>query len=354
MSLLAKTKYDSVTAEALLGIPETRPEALFSAASAAQVKSEYRELAKLWHTDHNTHPLAKEAFQRLQSLYTAAKAKLAANKWELPNLLQFTDQSGKKYQMKYRVRHAFELGEMYVGDKTLIYTVNKTERQLFDNAKDIITKLSYPTDDMKKRMSPYMPRLRGTYETDDSLVMALDKDPDAILLSDLLKHKGGKVEPEHAAWMMSRMHNIACYLSWAGLTHNAITTENCFIFPKDHAIGLYGGWWYAAREGQKLKALPPKSADIAPPSLFDNPVATKRLDQSMIRATAREILGDATGMSFIKNKDIPQPITQWVNGASSGDPNDDYRIWSKTILTKAFGARRFVEMKLTPNDIYQP
>jgi hypothetical protein len=255
MSLLAKTKYDSVTAEALLGIPETRPEALFSAASAAQVKSEYRELAKLWHTDHNTHPLAKEVFQRLQRLYTAAKAKLAANKWELPNLLQFTDQSGKKYQMKYRVRHPFELGEMYVGDKTLIYTVNKTERQLFDNAKDIITKLSYPTDDMKKRMSPYMPRLRGTYETEDSLVMALDKDPEAILLSDVLKHKGGKVEPEHAAWMMSRLHNIACYLSWAGLTHNAITAENCFIFPKDHAIGLYGGWWYAAKEGTKAESI---------------------------------------------------------------------------------------------------
>ena len=184
--------------------------------------------------------------------------------------------------------------------------------------------------------------------------MVLKKDPDMILLRDVLNHQKGKIEPVHAAWMVSRLHNFGCYLQWAGLTHNAISVDTCFISPKDHAIGLYGGWWYAAKEGDKLKALPPKTVAVTPPSILDNPKATARIDMALIRATGREILGDATGMRLIGDKTIPKPFSQWVNGASSGDANQDYKIWSSDVLIKSFGARRFVEMKLTPNDIYQP
>lgn len=354
MSLLGTQEIDAVTADLLLAIPEGEPEKLFSAANTAQVKKEYHELAKRWHTDRNSDPLAKDVMQRVQLLYQKANEKIEHKTWEIPNLLRFETMDKQRYQIQYLKKQPFELGDMYIADASVTYVVNKSDQKLFDNAKNTITGLRYPDDRMKQMLKPILPEIKRTFETNDKLIMMLNKDPEAILLSDVIGHMKGKIEPTHAAWMMSRLHNLTCYLDWAGLTHNALTTENCFIWPKDHRISLLGGWWYAAKQGEKLKAIPPKTATIAPASLFDKPIADPRLDLSLIRATGREILGDSTGMNLIRDKDIPKPMTSWVNGASSGDPRQDYKIWSEEILTKSFGARRFVEMKLSSNDVYKP
>jgi hypothetical protein len=292
--------------------------------------------------------------QRLQELYDTAENKISTNNWEIPNLLRFETTDHKKYQIHYLKKHPFELGDMYIADASVTYSINKNDKDLFENAKDIITRLSYPNDAMKQKLKSILPEIKRTFETDDKLIMVLNRDPESILLNDLINYQGGKIEPTHAAWMMSRLHNLTCYLEWAGLTHNALTTDNCFIDPANHQIHLLGGWWYAARKDEKLKALPPKTVAMAPPDLFSNPIASPKLDLALIRATGREILGDATGMQLISDSAIPKHITAWVNGVSSGDARQDYKIWQENVLTKSFGARRFVEMNVKANDIYKP
>lgn len=354
MSLLGTYDINDITADALLAITDSEPEKLFTTANADQVKKEYRQLAKLWHYDlHPDNPKANEVMQRIQALYEKANDKITRNNWEIPNLFRFETTDHKKFQIRYLKKQPFELGDMYVADASVTYVLNKNDKALFENAKKVITSLNYPNDDMKTKFKGVLPEIKRTFETSDKLIMVINKNPEDILLSDALQHVG-KFDPKHAAWMMSRLHNVSCYLEWSGLTHNAINSETCFINPVHHGISLLGGWWYAAPKGEKLKALPPKTVSLAPPSLFDKPVADPKLDLSLIRATAREALGDANGMSLYRDTNVPKPFTEWVNGVSSGDARRDYKIWSEEILSKSFGARRFVELKLSPNDIYKP
>lgn len=354
MVLLTKTKIEQVTADLLLGIPETEPEKLFSVGNTDQVKKEYRELAKIWHTDHNHDPQATNVMQRLSALYAKANEKIKEGKWEIPNVFTFQTVAGKKYKINYIAKRKFDLGDMYIADASVAFVLDKSERTLFNNAKDIISTLKYPDAKMRSKLESILPQVKADFETSEKLIMVLKKEPDEILLSDVVAHDKGKIEPTHAAWMISRFHNFSCYLDWAGLTHNGLATDTCFISPQDHSVNFLGGWWYAAKTGAKLKALPAKTVAIVPPKLFDKPIANPEVDLSLIRAVGREILGDATGMSLIGNKSVPKDMTAWVNGVSSGNAQDDFRIWSKTILAKSFGVRRFVEMKLSPNDIYQP
>lgn len=354
MTLLSKTPVDTISAEDLLAIAIDAPEALFSGANADIIKKEFRALVKHWHPDRNKNPKANQVIAHLKKIQEQAEQKLAKNAWEIPNLLRFETNDHKKIQIRYFKKMPFELGQTYIADESVTYVLDKADKDLFDNAKNIISNFKFPNNDLAKKFEGVLPKIKHTFETPDKLIMMLKKDPDDILLTDVLAHYKQKLDPKHAAWIGSRLHNISCYLEWAGLTHNALTTDNCFISPKNHSVNLAGGWWFVAKEGDKLKALPPKTTAIAPPSLFAKPIASKRLDLALIRATGREILGDATGMSFSKNKDIPAPITTWVNAPSSGNAVEDYRIWLDEVLPKAFGARRFTEMKLTPNDIYKP
>jgi len=68
------------TAEAILRIPPSNPELLFSGDEAA-VHQLYHRLAAQWHPDRNTSPFATEVFQRIVTLYTAAKAQIASGRW---------------------------------------------------------------------------------------------------------------------------------------------------------------------------------------------------------------------------------------------------------------------------------
>lgn len=354
MTLLTKTKPENITADQFLAIPGGDPERLFSAGKKDQIKKEYHKLAMRWHTDRNSDPRAKDVMQRLTELYDRANEKIEQGKWEIPNFFTFQTIDGKKKKVDYLKKTLFELGEMYIAEASVAFAVNKTERDLFDNAKSIISSLKYPDVRMQDKLQRILPQIKHQFETPDKLVLVVKKDPDEILLSDIVAHEKGKLDPKHAAWVISRLHNFGCYMEWAGLTHNRMSPETCFVSPKNHRVNLLGGWWYAAKEGAKLKALPPKTVAVAPHTLFDRPIATKRLDMALVRAVGREILGDASGRTLIGSKDIPASVVTWVNGAATGNPQDDFRIWTEEVLPKAFGARRFVEMNITPNDIYKP
>lgn len=354
MTLLSKEKIENITADHILAIAGTDPEHLFSLCNKDQVKKEYRQLAMVWHSDRNHTPQAQNVMQRLTQLYNAANEKIGKGTWEIPNVFTFQTTDGKKKKYSYLKKVPFELGTMYIAEASVAFAVDKSEKALYDNAKSVISNFKYPDKDMQERLSLVLPQIKHHFDTPDKLVMVVAKQPDEVLLSDLLAHQGGKIDPTHAAWIISRFHNIGCYLEWAGLTHNALSVETCFVSPKEHNVSVLGGWWYAAPDGQKLKALPPKTVAMAPPALFDKPVANKRLDLALIRAAGRELLGDARGLSLIGSKDIPKQMVSWVNGVSSGDAKEDFRIWSQDVLKASFGARRFVEMKINPNDIYKP
>ena len=66
----------------------------------------------------------------------------------------------------------------------------------------------------------------------------------------------------------------------------------------------------------------------------------------------RELLGDISGMRLPHEKAAPQAMLEWLRLPASNDAAEEYRIWQQDILKESFGARRFVEMKLSHGDIY--
>lgn len=364
----ATNNAEDLGADALLSVPLSEPERIFPADKEG-IKALFRKLARRWHPDHNHDPQAVTVFNHVTGLSESAESKLEAGMWHVPGLLQIKQKSGKDAKINYLRKHDFELGEFYVCKDKVVYVVRPDFTDLFENGVGTIQGFRYPNDKMRAQFEPQLPKFVGQFEAADGRrVMVIDRDEQMVLLRDLLEHQGGKMDPKQVAWIMSRLHNMTCYLQWAGMAHNAISADTVFVLPKDHTfkptadqqispkdhtMALLGGWWYAAKENQRLLGLPPQTVNYAPRSVLADGRSDIRTDHALIRVTGREILGDITGVKLARNG-TPQPMADWLALPGSGDAMKDFDTWQKKVLKDSFGARRYVELDVKPGDVYQP
>lgn len=336
---------------ALLALPMDEPERLFSSDVTA-AKAEYRALAGYWHPDRNDDVRATDVFQHVMSLHRAAEERRAAGIWRKPGLLVLKAVDGQTFEMRWRKRRRLEVGEVLIAPLSVVYLVDKAHRDLFEAAIARMKNLRYANDAMKAEFSRYMPTVRLTFETADQLVMVLDKTHDVVLLADLVEHLGGRLEARHGAWILSSLLNIACYLAWTGMTHNAISMETVFVSPRYHSALLLGGWWYADRIGDPLRAAPGRSVAAAPADLLTAKKADPRLDLQCIRLLGREVLGDPAGNRLV-SAGVPQAVADWLRYATSGSPQEDYKTWAKA-RDAGFGPPRFIPLDVDPEHVYPP
>lgn len=360
---------EGASASEILAIPLDQPERLFER-DAAKITKLRRDLSKIWHTDKNTDPQAADVFHHINELADAAKKKLESGVWSVDGRLELQSSAGKTVKIKYHKQHDFELGEFYISGKMVTYVVRGAHADLFDNAVKRIQALTFANDKMKEGFQTYLPKIFKTFETKNGdRVLIVEKEPDAVLLRDCFNHASanGGLDPKHTAWIMSRMHNFTAYLQWAGLTHNGISLDTCFIVgqdssfdrsgknkiaPKDHALAVLGGWWYAAKEGAPLVGLPERAIKYAPRAMLANGMADSQLDHTMIRVAGRELLGDVTGVKLVRDKKLPRPMVDWLALPGSGNAIKDFATWRDKILTDSFGTRKFVELSVGPNEVY--
>jgi hypothetical protein len=182
--------------------------------------------------------------------------------------------------------------------------------------------------------------------------MVTEKSENYFRLADVIEHLGGKVDPKHVAWIISTMLNLHCYLGLIGVVHHHLSPDTYFIHPTDHDGALLGGWWYAMNHGERLIALPARTLNLGPTIIAADKRAIFRTSAELIRATARELLGDPTGLR-LASMGYPLALIDWARGAAGADPFEEYSHWSTHVLPRSFGARRFVEMKLSAADVYR-
>lgn len=333
-----------MNADKILAIPVTEPERLFSSPDA--YKDEFRALAKKWHPDAGGHA---DVFDRIAKLYDAAAAKVTKGEWHTPGLLMVHTSKGKDVKIRYLKKHATETGEMFISRTMVTHATRNDFADVVHSAKKIIGGFTYASDRMRKEISRYLPVVSRAFDAGDVQYMIMDKTPDLILLRDVINHYGGKIDPKHAAWIISSMLNLACYFEYAGLVHNAIGPDTYFISPPHHSGVLLGGWWYACKEGAKMVALPARTTRVMPVDILTKKKAEHRTDLTLIRAAGREMLGDPVGTRL---DGVPKAMSQWLRYASSGSALKDYEEWGK-VLTESFGPRRFTEMKIEASDIYR-
>ena len=344
----------ALTAAELLAIRE--PERLFSGEESA-LRKEYRHLAFLWHPDRCADGFAREVLPHINQLHRSAKEKLDSGTWETPGILSITDKSGQEYRFRFRKRRRFELGEMLIADSYVSYLVDAGHKLFFDNAVRKIGNFVYASDEMKQEVSRCLPILHKLFESQDGrFVMVLKKDPDLLLLRDVLDHyteAGLPAEWErHVAWIQSTLHNICCYLEYAGLTHNDISPDTYFISPTGHSGALLGGWWYSERSGIKLLGVTSRTFNLMPLDVRNEKLADPRVDLELVRSVGRELLGDVSGMKLLSTNPAPEPMLVWLRHPSAGNARNDYRLWRDEVLPDSFGPRRFVELILKSDDLY--
>ena len=188
-----------------------------------------------------------------------------------------------------------------------------------------------------------MPHIKYQFETHDGrYCLIVDKTPDVFLLSDILAYYKETIPDRHAAWIISRLCNLCCYFNYLDIAHNGLTLQTCFISPALHTILPLGGWWYTAKEGEKMLGVPKDIYDVMPVKAKSDKISCARTDLEALKLIGRQI---------VDKKEAPKPMLEFLNSGST-DAIQEFGKWSLA-LDDSYGKRRFVEMKIDKTDIYK-
>jgi len=335
----------------ILSIPADKPEDLFSP-DLDEAKREFQRLSSRWHTDRPAGDTVVMA--HVNVLYQQAYQKLTAGVWDDGKILRVVDIKGGVTELTYLKAHDFELGKFFVCQSVVGYLIRRDERELVSNGITRMGNVFYADIPTRNEFSSFMPEFKHMATTADHFLVIIKKSPTQILLKDVIDHYGGKLDPRHVAWITSRLYNLICYLRSVKLCHNAISPGSIFIDPTDHRVSLLGGWWYMIRRDEKLRALPTTTVMQVPSNLIDLKVGDHLVDAELVKYVARASLGDANGARLKADKNIPNPLRSWLQTPASGKVYTQFKIWKKEVLVQSFGPPKFIEMKLTLDEVYKP
>lgn len=312
------------------------------------IKAEYKQLARQWHPDISGN---NEVMSKINVLFKEGLILAESGKWKKPNFVAVKGKDGRKRELSYLTSFNFELGVTYIGNTFLAYFIDKPNRSLYNNAINVIKSLKYSSENMRKECERYMPIILDTFETDEHLVLVIKKTKDLLSLRHVLEYFKGGIEDKHSAWIISRLHNIACFLYFNSLSHNCILLDSCFISPEFHTVALLGGWWYAVPFKEKMIGVPANVYSLMPPKAKEDKLGSNLTDMESIRALGREILGDRNGTKLLSMKVAPEPMINYLRSFSSQSSFSEYNSWSE-VLDKSFGKRKFIELQLNADNIY--
>ncbi len=345
------TKPANLSAEDILRIPEDRPERLFS--SAANARMEYRALAMLWHPDRNADSRARDVIARLNVLHEAAQKMIEAGLWRGPGEQAFKGADGRTFVMRHLKAEDWDAGQCWLGRGTVAWATREEDAVLHEAALSAIRGFRFADARMEAEMRRQLPASpRGVTLEDGRRLLVVDKPSQGLVPLHLLAARmGGRMPARHVAWSVSRMLNVACWLEWTQVAHNAIGPSTFFVDPETHAGALVGGWHFAVPYGSPMKALPGFAVSRVPPDVIMKKVGHRRSDAWLIRSAALALLGDETGTTLRSAPDIPAPVLDWLTHPPATSAVEDYRSWIEA-AEKAWGPRKFVRLDVDPDDVY--
>jgi len=317
------------TAEALLALTPDEAHLLFPG-DAEWIARRFRALARDWHPDRNRAPGATAVFAHIAALHEAAIARRVGSE------RRFNTSDGRTFRLRWRRRHGGPLSEILVGDRFVAHVVPRDLDDLA--ARAAVFRPRFADDGMRAEMARCLPRPVAALETAEGRVFVERKRSDALLLADLAAL--GPVDPRHAAWIATRLVNIACWLQWSGIAHGAIGPETLLVSPARHSVALTGPFLCAGSFGTAPAALPGRTLDALPRYAAPGAVLDARLDPELVRLTLRELLGDPAGTRLAADRDFPRPFATWLLTPGQG-AQADFGSWERA-REASFGRRRFI------------
>jgi len=329
----------------------TRPEQLFK---PVEIKAQLLTLRKCWHPDFNNSFNAKDVFHKIETLYKQAKEKITNDAWGAAGSILFKA-NGKTFKFKYQKEHPIDTGTMYIGEEKIIFHTKKDYEDLADDAYLLLRQTLAGTGKTFEGNKHFLPKYIDEFSSDNGHYLLLAKSKPLVLLNDLLDAVGGKINPDQVAWIISSMYNFATFLETKDIVHNEFTEHTYFVDVTSHSGMLLGGWFYSAKEGEKLKALPKYVADLYPSSWLLKKTASSKADSFFIKATGLKLLGDPskTGMTLMRDANIPEPMITFLRQPPGKSVLADYTHWYDVVLKESYGKPKFRKFIQSYKDIYK-
>ena len=192
-----------MTATEMLALTPIQARILFPGDEAA-VSKRFRALARQWHPDRNREANAATVFAHIADLHEAAKRVSAP----VVRGREFRTRDGRAFRFSYQTAHVTDFGETLVGRDNIVHVVPADLSDLAARADAFRPR--FADDSMKEEMERFLPHRHRTLDTAEGMVFVETKTPDQVLLRDLLRV--APFDPRHAAWMATRLVNIACWL----------------------------------------------------------------------------------------------------------------------------------------------
>lgn len=326
-----------MTANDILALKPAQARTLFPG-DAAAIALRFKTLAKRWHPDVRVGA-DPSVFAHIVMLHEVAKRPVGSAPGSASRIFRST--GGRSYRFAFGSRHVTDFGEVLVGAGHIVHVVPRELADLAVRA-DAFSP-GFANDAMRAEMERFLPRRSMTFETADAHVFVETKTPDQILLRDLMAL--APFDPRHAAWMATRMVNLACWLEWSGIAHGAIGPDTLLVSPEFHSVALTGPFLTATTFGRTPAVLPERTISVLPRTASG--VADARVDPELVRLTLRECLGDPAGTRIAADADFPKPFANWLLMPAGKGALADFSVWENA-RDASFGARRFIHWEVDP------
>lgn len=309
------------------------------------LKSSFRDMSMRWHPDK---PGGNgDVFAKLNVAKSQIEDLMNGRINEIDHVRMFTGADGSRDRMVFQAKLKTDTGAMYVGYNTVAFAERRELSNLF-NAR--IPEFKFVNDKMRDSVGFSLPLDKTTIEEKDEIVYVIKKSRELVPLGILLDfaRKHGGLEPVHAAWIVSRMLNIVCYLSRFDIVHTAINPTNLFVDTKTHGVALLGGWRLATHVGDTMKAVPAFTRMVAPRRALESKIADVSIDLAAFKAVARIVFGDIAGRKL--HVKTPSEVKRWLRLPPEKVAVDEYAAWEKA--REGFGPRKFVAWSLGTAGLY--
>lgn len=318
----------------------------------SKCKHLFRELTKKFHPDVYKAKNAEDVFQKINELYDKAQQEIEEDTWTKTNFIRLSTIKGRRLDITYKYRRVFELGEYLVCNSVIVYVLNKGNDKYADNALKMINSLEFRNGKMEE-LKNFFPKIRSEHTLKDGRrCLVIEKSMDMYPLRAIYDYYNEKIYDKHVAWIINRLSNLACYLQFSNLTHNAINLDNCFISPTKHAVAIYGGWWYSVNEGEKMIGTTTDIFNVMPITSKNSKLSNITTDLEAIKLLGRQLLGESQPRKLMLDKAIPEPLLQFMTDGSDKSAFDEFSKYNK-LLDDAYGKRVFIQMDIKDKDIYK-
>lgn len=276
----------------------------------ADIKRQFRELAKITHTDKTgSNPRAEAAFKRLNELHELAQDKLKKGTFGDRNVM---DVVVKTRTVEYHLTRRLEPGDLtnvYAGTvkgktEPLLFKVSRdpVNNDLVLAERDILTGIQksdpVPAEEL---VGHHLPKLVDSFEItqgkDKQRVNVFERfDADYRSLAEIIAAYPDGIDMRDAAWMFRRLLGALCALHANGVVHGGVVPSHFFVAlkPKEQKgahNGILVDYCGAVKRGKPLKVLVDKYQGYYPNDVYDKTPVDSGLDLHMAGECLEALVG---------------------------------------------------------------